>query len=189
MTESSDSAWIQTFTGKKFYPFNPKPEDIDIRDIAHALSNICRFTGHVKQFYSVADHCRAVAKLVPPEMRLQALLHDASEAYLNDLARPIKKHPGMDFYVIAESVLQRAIYVRFGFGMREKEPPEIKAADARMCGAEALALMGPLTEPDEWKWATDLMDGTEHLIPVRTSKDPTAAEAFIAAFEAYGGKA
>src|SRR5271156_4912831 len=85
---SSDSAWIQTFTGKKFYPFNPKPQDIDIRDIAHALSNICRFTGHTKRFYSVAEHSRNVAKLVPAHMKLQALLHDASEAYLCDIARP-----------------------------------------------------------------------------------------------------
>ena len=156
---SPDSAWIQTFTGKKFYPFNPKPEDIDIRDIAHALSNICRFTGHVKRFYSVADHCRNVAKLVPPEMRLQALLHDASEAYLCDIARPIKQHQAMDFYAIVEGVLQRAIYARFEVPL--EEPAELKAADARMCGAEALALMSPLVEPEEWRWATDLVDGTE----------------------------
>lgn len=187
MTETPDSAWIQTFTGKKFYPFNPKPEDIDIRDIAHALSNICRFTGHVKRFYSVADHCRNVAKLVPAHMKLQALLHDASEAYLCDLARPVKQHAGMDFYVIAERVLQRAIYLRFGipYGVPYKEPDELKAADARMCGAEALALMGPLTEPERWKWATDLVDGSE---PLEICSPFWSEQTFWSEFQNYGGK-
>ena len=78
-------SWIQTFQGKAFDPFAPRPADISHFDIAHALSNICRFTGHTNTFYSVAQHSVQVALLVPRPMQLAALLHDASEAYLCDI--------------------------------------------------------------------------------------------------------
>ena len=91
--------WIQTFTGKRIYPFDPDPDLICIDDIAHALSNICRFTGHVKHFYSVAQHSVIVANAIPDslgvphtnELYLQALLHDAQEYLFSDLSRPLKR--------------------------------------------------------------------------------------------------
>jgi 5'-deoxynucleotidase YfbR-like HD superfamily hydrolase len=90
--------WIQTYTGKEFYPLEPEIEKIDIEDIAHALSNICRYTGHCKRFYSVAQHSLIGAqyfiKLGDNEHAKQFLLHDASEAYLCDIARPVKQHIG-----------------------------------------------------------------------------------------------
>jgi len=87
------SQFIATFTGKKFYFDNITPEQICIEDIAHSLSMLCRFTGHVHQFYSVAQHSLLVDKQIngSPEVHLAALLHDAAEAYVNDLASPIKK--------------------------------------------------------------------------------------------------
>ena len=81
---------ILTYTGKWFYPLEPRPEDVDIRDIAHALSLICRFTGHVTYHYSVATHSIAVSELCKPHLALYGLLHDAGEAYLTDIAHPIK---------------------------------------------------------------------------------------------------
>lgn len=90
-------SYITTVTGKHFYPLNPDPRDIDIEDIAHALSLICRANGHFCRFYSVAQHCiacagEAAARGHSLEVILGCLLHDASEAYLCDVTRPVKKH-------------------------------------------------------------------------------------------------
>src|SRR5579885_2784587 len=82
--------WIQTYCGVAFYPLDPRPEEILIEDIAHALSMLCRFTGHVKRFYSVAQHCVYVSHRCDPKDALWGLLHDAAEAYLNDISRPVK---------------------------------------------------------------------------------------------------
>lgn len=80
--------WIHTYTGKKFSYWNCTPRDIDIRDIARALSNICRFTGHCKVFYSVAQHSVLVSEnTVNP---FYGLMHDAAEAYVGDMNRPMK---------------------------------------------------------------------------------------------------
>jgi len=84
--------WIETYTGKKLYFLEPKPEQIDIEDIATALSNECRFGGHTKSFYSVAEHSILVATICPAPLALVGLLHDASEAYLRDIASPIKQY-------------------------------------------------------------------------------------------------
>src|ERR1017187_10636100 len=76
---------ITTFSGIHFWPLLPNPADIRIEDIAHALSNQCRFAGHAREFYSVAEHSVRVSQLCPPEDALWGLLHDASEAYLTDV--------------------------------------------------------------------------------------------------------
>lgn len=83
-------SWIQTYTGKKFDLLNPSLDAICIEDIAHALSNICRFTGHTDRFYSVAEHSVLVSRNVPSEFALEALMHDAAEAYIGDLSTPLK---------------------------------------------------------------------------------------------------
>lgn len=87
--------WIQTFTGKQFWPLTPKAEDVCIEDIAHALAFKCRFGGHCKTFYSVAEHSCRVAEILRPEHQLIGLLHDAAEAYLPDVAAPIKSAIGV----------------------------------------------------------------------------------------------
>lgn len=136
--------WIQTYTGKRFDPLAPDPSSIDIEDIAHALSNICRFTGHVAEFFSVAQHSVIVSMVVPEEDAMHGLLHDASEAYICDIAKPIKSLPGWEPYRAIEHRLQRAIYDRFGLG---EEPASIKQADYRMLVTEACELMSPM-HPD-----------------------------------------
>jgi 5'-deoxynucleotidase YfbR-like HD superfamily hydrolase len=83
-------SWIQTYQGGCFEPFNPHPDQIHIRDIAHALALTCRFTGHCLDFYSVAQHSVMVSQIVSHKHALAGLLHDASEAYLTDVASPIK---------------------------------------------------------------------------------------------------
>lgn len=82
--------WIQTYTGRQFWPLDPKPEEVCIEDIAHALSQQCRYAGHTIRFYSVAQHSVEIALRVPRAAALWGLLHDAAEAYLVDLPRPVK---------------------------------------------------------------------------------------------------
>ena len=109
-------SYITTVTGIHFYPLNPNPKDIDIEDIAHALSLICRANGHFRHFYSVAQHCiacaeEAIERGYSPEVILGCLLHDASEAYLCDVTRPVKKH--IPQYLQAEEKLQEVIWKQF----------------------------------------------------------------------------
>ena len=94
-----------TYTGRQFFPLTPRQEDIDIEDIAHSLSRLCRFNGHCKSFYSVAEHSYRISYIVPPEFALWGLLHDAGEAYLSDLPRPIK-HQIPEFIEIEERLLK-----------------------------------------------------------------------------------
>ena len=131
---------IITYTGHYINPLDPDPDDIHLEDVAHALSLICRFTGHVKHFYSVAQHSVHVSENVPKKDALWGLLHDASEAYLADLARPIKHMPGLgDVYRECEARLQAAICKRFD--LPEKEPESIKDADILLLHTEQTYLM------------------------------------------------
>lgn len=80
-----------TYLGKQYSLTTPVADDIDPRDIAHSLAHLCRFNGHTKTFYSVAQHSCLVADLVPPEHRLSALLHNAAEAYIGHMIDPVKQ--------------------------------------------------------------------------------------------------
>jgi len=109
---------IQTFTCKEFNPLNPKLEDLDIDDIAHSLSLLCRYLGHCKWLYSVGQHSVLGARWFKnrgyvKEYQLAFLLHDASESYLNDVPRPLKHHSLFNEYRAIEAKLQALIYQRF----------------------------------------------------------------------------
>jgi hypothetical protein len=136
---------MQTHTGIAFWPLDPESSEIDPRDIAHALSMLCRFGGHVKRFYSVAEHCVLMSRAVAPEHALWALLHDATEAYLVDLPRPVKRM--LPQYSRAESNLMDFICSRFG--LDPAEPAEVKDADNRILITERDALMAA-TPPLPW---------------------------------------
>ena len=131
--------FITTFTGKRFYPLSPRVEDICIEDIAHHLSNICRFTGACNRFYSVAEHSWRVSLACKKQHALRGLLHDATEAYLCDVSSPVKYDAAMRPYRDAESVLDRAICTRFGLPYKMDE--SIHIADKRMFATEARDLM------------------------------------------------
>ena len=122
--------WIQTFSGKQFWPTNPKVEDIDIVDIAHALSMQCRYGGHCRRFYCVAEHSVHVSDALPQELKLWGLLHDASEAYLVDIPRPIK--PFLSNYVELEAQLMAAVVKRFGLTDELPMPAAVKEVDNRI---------------------------------------------------------
>ena len=172
---------IQTFSGILIDPINPDPSAINIVDIAHALSNQCRFTGHTREFYSVAEHSVHVAELVEPRLKLHALLHDASEAYLSDIARPVKHSLKLDSYRKVEKRLQGAVYA--AFGLDKKEPEAVKWADDTMLAIEARDLMGATYDDENGYWDKVLPLYAGHVLRIRRPWSPKKAEQkFLDAF-------
>lgn len=133
-----DEPFIETYTGKKFYFLDPHEEDICIEDIAHALSNKCRFAGHCRWFYSVAEHSLIVSLLVPDDLALAALLHDAAEAYLEDIPSPIK--PFFKEYKEFENRIMDVINKKWLSNINHNHP-EIKEADKIQLFSEARHLL------------------------------------------------
>lgn len=125
-------SYIQTLSGKKFDYRSATIEDIEITDIATALSNICRFAGHLPEFYSVAQHSVLCSLIVPAEYAFEALMHDAAEAYCQDIPAPLKAllpdYREIEAYVDA--------LVRFKFGIPLEQTPCVKYADLVMLATE-----------------------------------------------------
>lgn len=141
-------AWIETYTGKKFHLLDPQPDEIEIGDIAHSLSNQCRYTGHVRRFYSVAEHSVYVSFLVPESYALDALMHDASEAYLSDLSRPAKHLTDIGKpYMEIEDRIMHVIAAKFLF--RWPSHSCVKLADKTMLLTEKAKLMTSLSWDDD----------------------------------------
>jgi hypothetical protein len=135
--------WMQTRAGLAYWPADPRPEEVLIDDIAHALAMLCRYGGHCRRFYSVAEHSICVSRLVPPEHALVGLLHDATEAYLVDLPRPVKRM--LPAYRELEDANWKAIATKFCLPVSMSDC--VKRADFDMCLAEQKALMTPAPAP------------------------------------------
>jgi len=168
-------SYIETFSGKKFYFLDPNPEDIDIIDIAHSLSMQCRFTGHAKDFYSIAEHSLIVAELCPPEYKLWGLLHDASEAYLTDVASPVKPH--LINYKLMERVIMEPISKHFGLSL--DVPKEVHKADMEALRIEAYWLMKSKGETWLINKGLEPMDSVP---PLKGYNPEEAKEAFLKEF-------
>jgi hypothetical protein len=139
--------WLQTYTGKKYRLLMPGPDDIDIEDIAHALSNICRFNGHCRRLYSVAQHSVIVSQFVQPQNALWGLLHDASEAYTGDIIRPLKMIPEVNnAFRNIEQATQYAIAEKFG--LKYPCPADVGTIDQRLLVNESRDVMGGQTAGD-----------------------------------------
>jgi hypothetical protein len=152
-TEDVEKAWILTYTGKKFKHLAPTPEMIDIRDIAHALSNLGRWTGHTKWFYPVAQHAVYCSYLVAPEFAFDALNHDDAEAYLGDMNSPLKHFTAAGpAYLKIEEKVEAVLFKKFG--VRFPLPPEVKEVDTQMLYAERAQLLdnpdGVQYEHNKW---------------------------------------
>jgi uncharacterized protein len=130
--------WMVTATGRQYWPLDPRAEDVCIEDIATHLSKECRFAGACRGFYSVAEHSVLVSQVVPQEHALQALLHDAPEAYVKDIPRPLKRGLGST-YADIEELNWLAICDAMGIGSILH--PCVKAADDAVLLAERDALM------------------------------------------------
>ena len=138
---NTKGVWIQTYTKKKFYPLNPRCEDIDIEDIAWSLSNLCRYNGHCK-FYSVAEHSIYASQYLPSKYALEGLMHDAAEAYIGDISTPVKQL--LPDIKKIEHVMLKCIAEKFKLEYPFREA--IKKVDLRLLATEASQIMNPQVE-------------------------------------------
>jgi uncharacterized protein len=157
-SEARKGDWIQTYTGRRFYPLDPRPDEVDILDIAHALAQQCRFTGHTKTHYSVAQHSCLVSQHAGEADGLWGLLHDAAEAYISDLSRPVKQSiraAGITLFDEIEDRIMVAVCLRYGLPPGPM-PVEVNRADLLLLATEARDFMAPLdpgwyhTEANGW---------------------------------------
>lgn len=134
--------YILTYKKIKFRPLEPVAEDIYIEDIAHSLSLLCRANGHYSDFYSVGAHClncyeEAIARKESPRVKMACLLHDATEAYISDITRPVKKY--LQEYQNIEEKLSKVIYEKFlGSPLTAYEEKMVKIIDDAMLYYEFL---------------------------------------------------
>jgi hypothetical protein len=155
----NDMTWIQTYSGVQFWPFSPRVEDVRLEDIANGLALKCRFTGQCREFYSIAQHSVLVAQLLMTRGVMHgagmetrkaafraALLHDAAEAYLPDIASPIK--PAWEEFKAIESRVLRCIHKALDVWPFPDVERSIKHCDNVLLATEARDLMGPL--PQRW---------------------------------------
>lgn len=146
MSRPASSLWMQTYTGLAFR-FPPTPDMISVIDIAHALSMQCRYNGHCRRFYSVAEHSVLMARWFldrdQPDLARAALFHDAGEAYVSDVPRPLKPHVPA-FQVLSDAVDE---VIAAKWRVAHMHAPEIAAADWRILTDEKAALMGDAPEP------------------------------------------
>lgn len=143
---------FNTATGQQVSLLHPSPEQISLEDIAKALSKLCRFGGQLNSFYSVAQHSVLVCQLAPAELRAYALMHDATEAYVGDVIKPLKVVIG-DVYRQVEERFHRAICERFGFDAGAKEWEAVKRYDIDALTLEHYWLQQGETAQDAWQRA------------------------------------
>lgn len=152
-------SWMQTYTKKKFNLINPTPQMVCIEDIAHALSNICRFNGHCEIFYSVAQHSVFVSEICNKENALWGLLHDAGEAYYGDIITPMKdwwnqtEHLNRFLSKIDYVIFKHFLMLPQDYQWRytaEYMPKDVKLADNIMLATEKAQLMDDLGQVIKW---------------------------------------
>ncbi len=170
--------YVSTYLGHRFHPAAPHIDDVHIEDIAHGLAFQCRFNGQTRSFYSVAQHSLFVAALVPARLKLAALLHDAAEAYLGDMVKPLKA-------LFPEfSRMEQAVMSVIGqrFGTTGFDTPAIKRADLIALATEKRDLMPNSCEP--WPTLSGIAPVPARIQPLAPHK---AKAAFLERFEEFGG--
>jgi hypothetical protein len=139
ITDEMKSAWFRTFSGRRFPIFTPRLSDYELDDIAASLSKQCRFNGHTKRFYSVAQHSLNVYRIVSEPAKGWALFHDAGEAYVSDVITPLKRH--LPLVKDAEERIQDDLILRYAISYDNAIAEEVHAADRYMVFLEAETLL------------------------------------------------
>lgn len=182
-SEPGRGPWFLSVMGRQVYPFSLRPDEVHVEEVAYSLSMLCRFNGHTRSFYSVAQHSVIVAENLPPDLQFLGLMHDGTEAYCGDLIRPIKRAiPG---FARLEDRIWLAIAGRFA--LPEAIPPAVKLADTRALQTERRDLLAP----HPWPWMTDqIEDGTVLPFPEKIVPWPpeVARRAFLDRFQLYAGE-
>ena len=179
--------FIRTWSGKHIKYDEFSVEDVDILDIAHALSMVCRFGGHVPRHYSVAEHCLLVAQLVPDELKLAALLHDAAEAYVGDMVSPLKRL--LPHYRAMETNIQFKIDSVFSAHHIGEATQVIHEADMKALYIEARSFYGE-NEIEAWGFAPEIVEwgrGSSRDVLCYAPSPHDIEKQFMNAFLAYGG--
>lgn len=141
---------ITTYTGVRFNLDKPDPRTIKVADIAHHLSMICRYTGAVREFYSVAQHSVLVSYMCDPDHALEGLFHDGSETYTNDISHFVKRAPWMKRFRPKENKIQRAVFVSIGLPANTHSE-DVHVADGLVAGLEMMNLLNTPGR-DKKKW-------------------------------------
>jgi hypothetical protein len=152
--------YFQTYSGVGFDPFDPAPGSINLEDIARGCANECRFQRQCGRFYSSAEHQWHISYMVPKELALEAALHDASDAYLGDAARLVKRSKPFRGFWSAEIDLQKRIYHEFGIVPTQESKDIIHKADVTLMRNEAASLMG---RPRTAGWESYDLDNISNL--------------------------
>lgn len=182
----ASEGYFGTYSGGRIHLIEPLPEEVDLVDIAHQLSLICRWNGALKCHYSVAQHCVHVSEICDPKDALKGLLHDASEAYTGDITRPLKYLPAVyPVFKKIEKNLDNAIAKKFGLDSLEKTP-SIEIADVVQLSLENIYLK---MKPSQWAYDTlNKYPQFKNLKPLKPWRPEVAERNYLKRFTELIGK-
>lgn len=171
MSVNLDDQWIGLLSGAQMNYNKPEESDVTLDDLASALSNICRFSGHLPCFYSVAQHLVNTSHIVEDEFKFDALMHDTAEAFTNDLPTPLKW--SLPIFKELETKIEAAMAKRFGFNF--PYDPAVKLADTQMLLLEKKYVkrdtqVWPMYEGYEYEHLVDKVD-LKPWQPVRAKRE------------------